>query len=78
MYTKLIGLTGLSRPFVLGPTRLPLSGGQLIAPGRTDPRAEGAAQARHDARVGPARAHLISCRAKKNRAAGRMANYRWM
>jgi len=50
--------------------------------GRAGPRAEGVAQAQDEPCVGPARARLISCRAKKiglragPRASGRMANYR--
>ena len=42
---------GLSRPFVFGSARVPLLGRRLIVPGRAGPRAEGAAQARHDARA---------------------------
>jgi len=56
---------GLSRSFVLGPAHVPLSGRQLIVLGRAGPRAEGAAQTRHNTRAWSARAYLISCRAKK-------------
>ena len=43
---------GLSRPPVLGPARMPLSGWRLIVPGQVSPWAEGAAQAWPDARAG--------------------------
>jgi len=40
------------------------SGRGLIMLGRAGPRAEGAAQARHEAHAGPAQVRLISCRAR--------------
>ena len=44
------------------PARVPLTGRWLIVPGRVGPCAEPSAQARPDARAGPAWARLNSCR----------------